>query len=282
MTTPMHGFQSTLVFRRPDGSFMYEPLVHDGSSREHALREAMCEGHAQAFGRRFVGLSRFEPAPPGPLELDELPTISTTAEATTLSLEPVIPLDEPERVVELTGLGEVAWWKEEGAFGIATELGVALQRAGCRDVEIARRHAELVGEWIAHQTSLYPATATALPFVLTLLEHPELRRRDVLEGWLGVIAEATIEDPVDLDALRAEVERIPLAMREIMFPDGVEARHREGVERGREVRAVMLANRARIEQLAESSETLARVCAALEAPTHPLDELDRTTGGADA
>lgn len=255
----MLGYQSVLVFRCSDGVFMHEPTTHEGSSRELALREALCEGNARAFGRTFVGLSRLEPLAPGPVSIDDLPEITTSHEATTITHEPVLPLAEPERVVELVGVADVAWWRKEGAFGIASELGVALQRAGCRDAALARRYAALVGEWIAHQTTLYPVTSTALPFVLDLLEHPEVRSRDILEGWLFVVAEAAVEEAVDMDALRAEVERLPVEVRAIMFPEGVEARAQEGLDLAREVRAALVANRSRIERLAERSQTLAEV-----------------------
>ena len=238
---------------------MHEPITLDAASRELAVRFALREGHARVFGRELMGLAQLEPAPPGPMSIDDMPEITTSDEARTIAIESAEPLEEPERAVVVPGIDEVAWWREKGAFGIATELGVALKRAGCLNAEVARRYANLAGEWIAHQMTLAPVTSTALPFVLSLLEHPELRAGDELGEWLRVIADAAVEEPADLGALRAEVDAMPAEIAAIIFPDGVEARHQEGLDRAREVRAVLKANRPRIERLAVSSEALAAV-----------------------
>lgn len=255
-------YAATLVFQLPDGAFMYEPIELAADDRAAALALAMREARGRAFGRELMGLSRFGPAPRGPLTMDDIPEIEVRADASLLEMELPEPAPEPERRFEIEGLSEVRWWEHEGAFGPASEVGLLLARVAARDETLATESAELVGEWIAHQTTLYPVTSVAWPFFLELIERADGPARDVLEGWAEVLVDAAYDDtPVDLDALRAEVAAIAPAIREIMFPNGVEARMAEGRARQEELRAAFEPTRPRLARLATSRPAVARVLA---------------------
>ena len=50
-----------------------------------------------------------------------------------------------------------------------------------------------MGEAIAHQSSLYPVTAAALPYLVELLGSPLVAARAELLGWLDVVATSTAD-----------------------------------------------------------------------------------------
>ncbi|MBO6934327.1 MAG: hypothetical protein JJ863_05110 [Deltaproteobacteria bacterium] len=262
-------FDVTLVFRAGDQSFVHEPWAVETADRAEALSRSKREGIERRFGREFLGYSRFELFTAGSVDIDDLPAVETRRSAELIPVEDVPASDEPGRKLRLEGLEEVRWWEIEGAFGPASELGAALRRCASEDEALAKDSAELVGEWIAHQTTLYPATSVALPFVLRLLCEPELACHSVLEPWFAVAVDAALHEPTEAEraAVRAEVEAMTPAVRALLFPDGFEARDALGEARAADVRDVLRRERASLVDLAAcGNETAKRALAQLGIP----------------
>lgn len=190
----------SLVFEAPDGAFQVEPRRVHGALGD-ALAQARRDGKAGAFGRTFRGFSAIEQTPQTGA-VDALHLLTSDTNPTKPMDELLAPhrhqddgrtLAESPRHVELAGLEAIQWWALEGAFGAATQVGVALGRCASTDPQEAKAAAWLVGESIAHQQQLYPVTPVAVPFVVELLCAPQVSCRAVLAGWLHVVIGSTVE-----------------------------------------------------------------------------------------
>ncbi|MDP1829136.1 MAG: hypothetical protein Q8L48_38085 [Archangium sp.] len=190
----------SLVFEAPGGAFHVEPRRVHGALGD-ALAQARRDGKAGAFGRTFLGFSAIEQTPQtGAPETSAMVTSETNPVKPMTELlgphrheDDGRTLAETPRCVELAGLEAVQWWALEGAFGAATQVGVALGRCASTDAQEAKAAAWLVGESIAHQQQLYPVTPEAVPFVVDLLCAPQVSCRAVLAGWLHVVIGSAIE-----------------------------------------------------------------------------------------
>lgn len=187
-----------LVFEAPGGAYHEEPRRFPGDL-PRALALARRDARAAAFGRAFRGFSLIErvdahggPAAP-PLRAVEqdparpLPGLLAPFGHTDSGDEASETARYPAR---LEGLAAVRWWELAGAFGAATEVGVALGRCASVDPAEAAAAAATVGSGIAHQRTLYPVAAPALPFLVELLSVREVHCRAALADWLQVVCEA--------------------------------------------------------------------------------------------
>jgi hypothetical protein len=197
-----------LVFELPDGSFHDEPR-HYHATLDEALARARRDAHGSAFGRAFRGFSRIDHAHSagGP---DVLPRPAHVPTSPARPLEELLAkhqlTDVPERVapetprhpVDLDGLERFPWWDFEGAFGVASDVGLRLARCASTDPDEAESNADLLGHLIAHQQQLFPVTSHALPWMVMLLEHPQVSCRKPLAAWLERITRSALEgsDPV--------------------------------------------------------------------------------------
>lgn len=93
-------------------------------------------------------------------------------------------MDATTFTVPLDGVDLVRWSTLRTAFGTAEDLPRALRLCASCDAATAVEAAHEVGQAIFHQGSLYPASAVALPFVITLLEDRRILSRDALTGYL--------------------------------------------------------------------------------------------------
>jgi hypothetical protein len=182
-----------LVFEAPDRAFHVESRRY----REDfplALALARREGKSAAFGRTFHGFASLEPtqdtitAAPRPRTSPTNPARALTEllAARGLSDDGRVANETPRHEVPLAGLEAIPWWHFEGAFGMATEAGVALGRCASTDEKEAEAAAWTLGEIIAHQQQLFPVTAEALPFMVELISSPKVSCRAALAGWLQV------------------------------------------------------------------------------------------------
>ena len=189
-----------LVFEAPDRAFHVEPCRFRADF-SRALGLARREGKTAAFGRAFLGFAALEPTPETITALPRPRTSPTSlarplAEllaARGLSDEGLVLTETPRHEIALLGLEAIAWWHFEGAFGMATEAGVALGRCASTDEKEAESAAWTLGEIIAHQQQLVPVTAEVLPFLVELLETPKVSCRAALVGWLRVVVESATE-----------------------------------------------------------------------------------------
>ncbi|MFT3707288.1 MAG: hypothetical protein QM817_06440 [Archangium sp.] len=199
-----------LVFELPDGSFHDEPR-HYHAALDEALARARRDANGSTFGRTFRGFSRVEQSSSG-VGNGALPRGAHLPTNSALPLEDLLTklklqsADVPERVavetarhdVKLEGVDRFPWWDFEGAFGIATDVGLRIARCTSTDADEAEAAADMLGHLIAHQHQLFPVTSHALPWVLTLIEAPQVSCRKPLAAWLELITRAAVagSDPV--------------------------------------------------------------------------------------
>lgn len=199
-----------LVFELPDGSFHDEPR-HYHARLDDALARGRRDAAIGAFGRTFRGFSRIEHSTSGvtPGVLPKATHVPTNPArpleeffAKLKITEPVAERTEPEKprvvVKDLDEVTRLPWWDFEGAFGIATEVGVRLLRCASTDADEAEGAADLLGHLIAHQQQLFPVSAQALPWIVSLLESKQVRCRRTLAEWLESITRSAVagSDPV--------------------------------------------------------------------------------------
>lgn len=239
-----------LVFRHGP-AFFTEPRRYEGPL-ESCLADTKRDGRAGAFGREHVGFASFHPSP-AELSLEDVP-----ASRGPLTDDPTVPLAEllgafavdldtpaspesPRLAIDQRALESIHWWAHDGAFGPATEAGVALGRCASTDASEALEAAHVVGHEIAHQQSLYPVTAVAVPFVLQLLETEGLLCRSELAGWFQVVIDSAEES-------RGTTAELLASVRALLTPSVAKAHVRQ-VQAAKEVRRVLDDHRSRIEGL---------------------------------
>ena len=204
-----------LVFEAPDRAFHVEPRrFREDFSRALAL--ARREGRTAAFGRTFLGFAALEPTQ-DTITAAPRPKTSPTSLARPLPEllaarglvdDARVVNETPRHEVALEGLEAIPWWHFEGAFGIATEAGVALGRCASTDEKEAESAAWTLGEIIAHQQQLFPVTAEALPFIVALLEAPKVSCRAALMGWLQVAVVSATEANDAMSSILAFAARL--------------------------------------------------------------------------
>jgi hypothetical protein len=187
----------TAVYALPDGSFVEEPLRCPGALPE-AAAIARRDLPRLAFGRRALGFSACSQA-----SASQSAGRAITADTSRPMAELLAPhgcaddgrvAEEPARLpVDLASLDALPWWSFEASAGLASRVGLALGRCAALDAEVAEAAAREVGEGIIAQHHLSEATAQALPFVVTLLEHPEVRCRETLVAQLEAVVASAFE-----------------------------------------------------------------------------------------
>ena len=177
-----------LVWRNADGSHTEEAWQYLGAtSVDDACAAACIDGVAGEFGRVFVGVGSVT-------NLDDHDgwnsrrvdgAIAHPRPAGLVAAEPVSP--------RLNPIEDGAWWRFVCAFGTGTLVGVQLRRCLSVDVDVANGAADIVGEAVAHQMTLYDVTPTAALAMGALLDHVAPPVRETLAAWLDVIAEQSAE-----------------------------------------------------------------------------------------
>ena len=202
-------WQLNLVFEAPDGSFYDEPRRYHARLDE-AVALARRDAALTTFGRTFRGFSKidFAPAVVKPSQAPRAQHVPTSPVAPLESLleKHKAKLPAPDAVakesarhpVKLDGVDRFPWWDFEGAFGIATEVGLLLQRCASVDAREALDASVRLGDVLAHQEQLFPVTSHALPWMVELIESKDVTCRRQLASWLGVILESAdaATDPV--------------------------------------------------------------------------------------
>lgn len=214
----MPSFILGLTWRDPTGAVVEEPWQYLGQpSLGVALACARRDGLAGQFGRTFLGVTTeqpfdgaSEPWESRPVAADQAPTLAALDHRLlTLGVD-LAEHAEPETVgPPLPSLERAPWWRTECAFGPGTLAGVTLRRATARDPEVAREAANLAGECVAHQTTLYSAAAPAVGVIVDLLGRDGGPTVEPLVGWLDVVASSTLDAQASEsdEARRARVRR---------------------------------------------------------------------------
>lgn len=199
-----------LVWKNADGRFTEEAWQYLGcASHDDAFAGACADGVAGEFaGRVFVGVGSV-------VDLDDHDGWNSRvfAAGSALRERPArIDATEP-RSPRLAEIEDVAWPSFVCAFGTGTLVGVHLRRCLSDDDEVAASAADLVGEAVAHQMTIYDVTPAATLAMGALLEHVSPDVREVLRGWLDVIA-----GQCGVDASDDESDE---AMRASMIAEGI-------------------------------------------------------------
>jgi hypothetical protein len=179
-----------LVWKNVDGSFTEEAWQYLGAaSSDDAFDAACADGVAGEFGRVFVGVASV-------VDLDDHDGWNTRpfAAGGPLKARPASIVDSEPRRPRLAEIEDVAWPGFVCAFGTGTLVGVHLRRCLSADTEVAQGAAEVVGEAVAHQMTIYDVTPAATLAMGALLPHVSPAVADVLRSWLDVIAEQCAPD----------------------------------------------------------------------------------------
>lgn len=247
-----------LVFELPEGGFHEEPRQYR-ATLDQALALARRDAASGTFGRTFRGFAKIDHA-----SGDPRPTHSPTSPAQPLEeliskskitqqLEERTAPESPRVDVSLEGLERLPWWHYEGAFGIASEVGLQLGRCASTDATEAEAAADRLGQLIAHQQQLFPVTVHALPWVLTLLECRDVKCRARLAQWLELITRAAVDGSDTVSTMLAWTAR--LVARELS--DAMTS-HQQAAK---EVKDAMRGMIARVEALKDDPEIGERMTA---------------------
>lgn len=177
-----------LVWRNPDGSHTEEAWQYLGTaSVDDAVAGACVDGVAGEFGRVFVGVASV-------IELDDHDGWNArSVDGTTLHPRPAGLIASEPASPRLNPIEDGGWWRFVCAFGTGTLVGVQLRRCLSADVDVANGAAEIVGEAVAHQMTLYDVTPPATLAMGALLDHVAPPVRETLGAWLDVIAEQSVD-----------------------------------------------------------------------------------------
>lgn len=260
-------FVAVLIYEDGENRYSEEPHVISASHPEIAYQIAMSRGAEQRYGRRFVGLSHLEPAV-GEIEpiacsrggnandyvspKSQLAAFSdprwSDVECTEEELAEA--LREPPLLVELEGLNDIPWQTLTHAYGPAVDVPTDLRRIGSSDPQLRENAVWQLGGSIYHQGTLYPATASAIPFLIRLATNHTLPNRGEICGLLEVIAESC--------AFEADEIRKAWAWRKESFGETYDAPSEEMAER--EIasydasRAIMMAHLSELQSLADDDD----------------------------
>ncbi|APR81302.1 Hypothetical protein A7982_06649 [Minicystis rosea] len=202
----MPSFLLGLVWRNADGSCLEEPWQFFGrESLPAALAAARRDGLAGELGRTFLGVvtvaDENDPAidhtPWSARRIDptQAPSLAELDAKLAAAGIDLAAWQEPARTgPSCDAIEHVRWWELECAFGTGTLVAVLLRRCLAEDPEVAADSAELVGECIAHQTTIYSATPSAVAAIADLLPRLSQAPRETLAAWLEVVAESSVDD----------------------------------------------------------------------------------------
>lgn len=201
----MPSFVLGLVWRNPDSTCTEEPWQYfDRESFEAALAAARRDGVAGELGRTFLGVatvqkaSEWEPWPSRPLDPARAPSRAELDAQLAAANIDLARWAEPARSgPSLECIERVPWWRYECAFGTGTMVGVELRRCLAVDPEVAAASAELVGECIAHQMTIWSAAPAAVGAIAQILEQPSCSPRRILADWLEVVAKQSAKPVPD-------------------------------------------------------------------------------------
>ncbi|GEM_PF-1714089 len=92
------------------------------------------------------------------------------------------------------GLNALPWADLPHAYGSGEEVPVWLRQLTSDDEQVRQRAMGRLGGSLEHQGGIYPATAYAVPYLISLLEEPAIQGKYEILGWLAVFYRAS---PVD-------------------------------------------------------------------------------------
>jgi hypothetical protein len=94
----------------------------------------------------------------------------------------------------LEGLDDINWQRLEHAYGQASDVPELIRNLTSPAPDIREQAQERLRSTIWHQGTVYEATAYAIPFLIELLEHPEVPGRDHILFDLALLEEGSSRD----------------------------------------------------------------------------------------
>jgi len=123
----------------------------------------------------------------------------------------------------LEGLGKINWSALKHAYGPATDVPELLKQLLSNNEKLrSNAMSELYGN-IWHQHTVYEATASAVPFLVELLDSPRTSDRVSIATLLGLIARGRSYHEVHNPSKKSEVKR------ELVWVENARAAVREGI-----------------------------------------------------
>jgi hypothetical protein len=211
--------QTTWLYRYTDGSFTQETWSHTAGDLQTLLADAHRDARLLACGRELLALIAADTGPP---ETHAVPDDPTRNQRWLLAELGLIALPSPSAPpathpvdwhIDPTAL---PWFVVEGPYGSGCVVALELLRCARID-DAGRETAAWLGEAIAHQSTLYPVTPVALPFVIDLLL-ARVPGHEMLAGWLLVVAEATasVGRATPDEAWQTLARQVPSILREAL------------------------------------------------------------------
>ena len=200
-------FIAFLVFQESDRRRTITPFACSTTHPEIAYQLALAQGREERYGLKFIGIGELAVNSDDPSRLgmseggnaDELVVAKSELSAFSEPRWMNKPHDEnelaaalagPPLLMELAGLNSVDWENLSHAYGAAKDVPLDLQRLASSDAEVRKRAAWRLWGSIYHQGDIFSATATAVPFLSTLLSTHSLPNRFEIASLLGDITES--------------------------------------------------------------------------------------------
>jgi len=212
-------FVAVLVFTREPWRFL-EPRTFAASHPEIAYRLAMEWGREKAHRREFLGLADlYVQESPADLRavMEQGDAAASVVEKSRLCAfsDPRwsgVPCDhdelraalaEPPLLVDLMGLGNVAWKELSHAYGPAEDVPGNLRRLASTDIEAGIQALRSLVMSVFHQETFYTATAPVLPFLVEIVSHPRTPMRSWIASFLSEVAAVSGLQPGNPEAVAA-------------------------------------------------------------------------------
>lgn len=92
----------------------------------------------------------------------------------------------------------IPWYELDHAYGSAEEIPIWIRQLTSPDEQVRTRALGLLENAICHQGSIYPSTAYVIPFLVELLQEPEVQIKADILGLLAFLAIADVS-PEELE-----------------------------------------------------------------------------------
>lgn len=120
----------------------------------------------------------------------------------------------------LVGLDTVDWNAVHHAYGAATDVPELLRELASDNATVRDNAYQSLNESITHQGTIYEASVETIPFLLQLLNAPEVEDKESLLDLLGYIAFAGLEVPALKDRTRTLLDdALPIFITQLNHPN---------------------------------------------------------------
>ncbi len=208
-------FIAELIFEKEPDWCTFEPTILIASHPEIAYQLALAKGREGRGSKRFVGLSELKEKKDNKRLLSRMEKrdaadvivakdkLSAFQDSRWIGVafdsdELETALRDTDVIVKLGGLGDITWEKLTHAYGSAHDVPLNLRRLASIDPQVRESALSNLIMSIFHQESLYPATASAIPFLLKLASISQMPNRiEIMEFLNQIVEECRFESQPD-------------------------------------------------------------------------------------